>query len=333
MTMSKDDSRDVVSQQMSADYPGRPMTEEQQRTAAAAVRAVTSPGLTMAGSFALVFGLLLLASQSSRDATGGAVFGGLLALSLLLAAAVFWRRQRLLAEVEAGQLEHATGHVEWKGGRYQAQVPGRTLDLTHFNLAAGSYHFSYLPRSGQVVSARLAAAASPTQAHDDLQHALAVANHFNVDDLPAYREGKQGPGKFRRLRRLWSTAGWLLLAAFGLALVFTFMVVADQHSPFAPLVIIVAVALFCVGLGSVLGDVRPTLDIIDGRVLSSRGQVQKFTRVISGRYTTTLYFYTLNGQDWRVSPEAWRALIEGRRYRVYYLPRSKALVGIEPMGE
>jgi hypothetical protein len=331
MSMPDDDSPEVVSQQMSADYPQGPMTEEQQRTAAAAVRAETSPGLIMAAGFALAFGLILLASQSSSDATSNAVFGGLLVLSLLLAAAVFWRRQRLLAEVQAGQLEHATGHVEWKGGRYQAQVPGRTLDLTNFNLAAGSYHFSYLPRSGRVVSARLAAADSPTQAHDELQHALAVANHFNVDDLPAYREGKQGPGRFRRLRRLWSTAGWLLLAAYGLALVFTIMVVADQNSPFAPMVILVAMLLFFFGLGSVLGDLRPTLDIFGGRVLSSRGQVQKFTRVIRGRYTVTLYFYTLNGQDWRVSPEAWRALIEGRRYRVYYLPRSKALVGIEPM--
>src|SRR5579859_4730280 len=96
MTMPDDDGQEVVSQQMSADYPQGPMTEEQQRTAAAAVRAETSPGLIMAVSFALVFGLILLASQSSSDATGNAVFGGLLVLSLLLAAAVFWRRRWLL---------------------------------------------------------------------------------------------------------------------------------------------------------------------------------------------------------------------------------------------
>ncbi len=310
------------------------LTEEQQQRIARAVRAETSPGLIGAGTAIVFFVVLLLASFNSpgADAVAYLLFSGLLLLAALIMGALFWRRARLLAEVQAGQLEQGTGHVEWKGGRYQAQVSGRALDLTAFNLAAGSYHFGYLPRSGRVVSAALAAADTPTQALDELRHVLAVTNHFNLDDLPAYREGKQGPGTFRRLRQQWATAIGLGLAAFGLAVLFTFMVAAEVGQDFAPIVIFIAVFLLLGALGSTLGDIRPTLDILGGRVRSGRGEVGKFKHETHGRYATTFYYYTLNGQNWLVSPEAYRALIEGQRYRLYYLPRSKGLVGIEPVG-
>jgi hypothetical protein len=62
--------------------------------------------------------------------------------SLLLLGARLVRRAQLLAEVQAGQAARATGHAAWKSGRYQAEVPGLSLDLTGFNLAAGSHDFS-----------------------------------------------------------------------------------------------------------------------------------------------------------------------------------------------
>ena len=39
----------------------------------------------------------------------------------------------------------------------------------------------------------------------------------------------------------------------------------------------------------------------------------------------------LNDQQWEVSDDAHRALVEGRKYRVYYLPRSLNFVAIEPI--
>jgi hypothetical protein len=321
-----------VNEKTTAANQGGLLTPEQQQRLGRAVRAETSPGLTGAAMMIALFLVLLLASLNTPEVApvGYLVFGGLLLLSALLMGALFRRRALLLAEVQAGQLEQATGPVEWKSGRYRAQVPGRTLDLTAFNLAAGSYHFGYLPRSGRVVSAQLAAADTPAQALDELRHVLAVANHFNLDDLPAYREGKQGPGTFRRLRQQWATAIWLGLAAFGLALLFTFMVVTEAGQDFAPIVIFIAVFLLLGAVGGTLGDIRPTLDILGGQVLARRGEVGKFKRETHGRYATTFYYYTLNGQDWLVSPDAYRALIAGQRYRLYYLPRSKKLVGIEP---
>jgi|SRR5579859_1050082 len=319
-------------QSLAANRSGR-MTDEQQKRVIAAVRAETSPGLIGAGTAAALFliFLLVLFGNNEPDPAGYLFFGGLLLLSLLLMAVVFWWRARRLAEVHSGQVERATGHVEWKGGRYRAQVPDRVLDLTAFNLAAGSYDFSYLPVSGRVVAAELAAADTPTQAEDELRHALAVANHFNLDDLPAYRDGRQGPGTFRRLRAMWSTAGWLLPAGFVLIMIFVYAVAADPNSGLAPLTFLAGMFLFLWGLGSAIGDIGRTRDVLGGKVRSARGEVGKFTRVTHGRYATTLYYYTLNGQNWRVSPEAYRALIEGQRYQIYYLPRTKALVGIEPI--
>src|SRR5260370_33126206 len=209
-------------EQSTAANRGGQMTDEQERRLAAAVRAETSQGLIGAGSAAAFFLIFTLVAFNDPHVPlpGHLFFGGLLLLSLLIMGALFWRRARLLAEVQAGHLERATGHVDGKSGRYRAQVPGRSLDLTAFNLAAGSYDFSYLPVTGRVVAAELAAADTPTQAEGELRHALAVANHFNLDDLPAYREGQQGPATFRRLRRLGSTAGGLLVG--GLVLIMPF---------------------------------------------------------------------------------------------------------------
>jgi hypothetical protein len=309
------------------------MTEEQQRHVAAAVRAETGQGLFGAGGAVVLFLIFVLASFNTRDASqsGSLVFGGLLLLSLLIMAALFWRRGRLLGEVQAGQLERATGYVEWKSGRYQAEVPGHALDLTAFNLAAGSYDFSYLPRSGRVVAAELAAADTPAQAQDELRHVLAVANHFNLDDLPAYRDGRQGPGTFRRLRRLWSTTGWVLLAALVLLMIFVYMVGANANNDLAPFAFLPAMFLFVWAVGSGLGAIGRTLDVLGGQVRSVSGVVRKLKRVTHGRYATTLYYYTVDSQHWLVSAQAYRALIEGQRYSIYYLPRTKALVGIEPI--
>jgi hypothetical protein len=309
------------------------MTEEQQRRLGAAARAETSQGLIGAGSAAALFLIFILVSFNDAHATlpGYLFFGGLLLLSLLIMAVVFWRRSRLLAEVQAGQLQRATGHVEWKSGRYRAQVPGRVLDLTGFNLAAGSYDFSYLPVSGRVVGAELAAADTPAQAQDELRHALAVTNNFNLDDLPAYREGRQGPGTFRRLRGIWSTAGWLLLAGVVLLMVFVYMVGLNVYTDLAPFAFLPAMFLFIGALGSAIGDTGRTLDVLGGQVRSFRGEVSKTKRETHGRYATTFYYYSIDGQHFLVPAEAYRALIEGQRYRLYYLPRSKALVGIEPI--
>lgn len=235
------------------------MSAEQQRRVTAAAKAEAWSGLAITGGFAFLFLIVLLAQSQSYSAGGQANsqlgLGVMLVITLALFGRLFWRRWQKLAEVKAGSLERVEGRVVWQGGDYRAQVPGRVLSLTSYHLAAGSYLFSFLPRSVRVISAELLMADAPAQAQDELRHILAQTNHLNVGDLPALRQGNLGQSSGRRLRQFWTSTVWLLSIALVLGVLFV----------------------------------------------------------------------------WLVSPEAYRALLPAPHYRVYYLPRSKQLVGIEPI--
>lgn len=47
----------------------------------------------------------------------------------------------------------------------------------------------------------------------------------------------------------------------------------------------------------------------------------------------TDYYYLVGEQRFEISKRAYAALIEGVKYRVYYLPRTKILFSIEALGE
>ena len=47
--------------------------------------------------------------------------------------------------------------------------------------------------------------------------------------------------------------------------------------------------------------------------------------------TSTTYYYFVSKQSFKVSKRAYNALIDRRRYRLYYLPHSRTLVNIEPV--
>jgi hypothetical protein len=51
----------------------------------------------------------------------------------------------------------------------------------------------------------------------------------------------------------------------------------------------------------------------------------------SGRRSRIYYYFALEGLRFSVSSAAYEALIEGLTYRVFYLPRTQMLVGIEPL--
>ena len=316
---------------------GGQLTLEQQRRLSDLVKAESSPGLIGAAGFAFLFGLILWFGSQSETASmslrAELLFGGLFGLAALSFALLFWRCWRRLQEVRAGHLLRADGHILWQGGAYRAQVPGHTLNLSAFNLGAGTYEFSFLPRSGRVIAAELVARDSPAQAQDELRHALAVANHFNVDDLPAYRAGGLGKAGPRRLRRTWSGTGWTLLTALVALVIFAILVNADVSKDLAPFLFFVAVFAGLAGLFSAVGAISPTLDVLGGKVTSAEGVVQKTIRQTHGRGARTYYYYKLSNQSWLVSPEAYRALIEGQNYRAYFLPRSKQLLAVEPLLE
>ena len=54
--------------------------------------------------------------------------------------------------------------------------------------------------------------------------------------------------------------------------------------------------------------------------------------IAGGDGTTDYYSYDIAGQRFPVSETAYHALVDGVPYRFYYLPRSKTIVNIEPLG-
>jgi protein-S-isoprenylcysteine O-methyltransferase Ste14 len=312
------------------------LTPEQQRRVTAAVNAEAAPGLVGGACLAFLFVVIMLAGSRSYSSNMGMrdylLFGGLTFLSLLVMAAFFLRRSRALQEARVGQLQRASGHVVWQGGAYRAEVPGHNLNLSAFNLGAGTYEFSFLPRSGRVIAAELVALDSPAQAQDELRHALAMSNHFNLDDLPAYRRGSLG-NSGRYLRRTWTSTAWIMFFAVLCLVMFAYFVGADVAKDLAPFTFLIGMFLAVWALFSVLGNLIPTLDVLGGHVNSAEGLVQKIIRRTYGRGASTYYYYRLGIQTWTVTPEAYRALIEGPNYRVYFLPRSKLIVGIEPKND
>jgi hypothetical protein len=300
------------------------MTPEQRQSMAASLKAAT-PFLVLVGCLRalFLFTLLILLGTNTFQLlvpASAAVFSGLTALILFYGVWSGLLLARALREVRAGRVEQASGQVD---DYHRASVPGRKLDLAGLNLAAGTYEFYYLPGSGRVVAAELLAAEVPAQTQAQLLHTLAVTNGFNVDWLPDFRQGRLGAGREGRLRRIWSSTGWTLVAAVVVLAVFVFLVNANPNSRLLTYLAVGAMVLAIGVLVSALGAIQPTLDVLAGRVVSAGGPVQKVQRETHGRSASVYCFYQIGNQLWPVSREAYRALVDGERYRIYYLPHAK----------
>jgi protein-S-isoprenylcysteine O-methyltransferase Ste14 len=314
------------------------LTPDQQQLALHRIRAETSSGLWSGVALAVLFGFFFFAALGSPDMDAGTAwpglvfFGGLALIFAVVAAAAYWRRRRDSQEVEAGIVERADGHIVWEGGAYRAEVPGHTLNLTAFNLAAGTYTFSFMPRTGRVVAADLVALDTPAEAQDELRHALAVSNHFNLDDLPALRQGRLGTGGGRRLRRAWTGPVIFLLASLLLFGLFIVLVAVEPSLDALPVLFIVAAVAGLAGAFGALATINLTRDVLAGQVSSATGTVYGTIHQTHGRGAHTYYYYKLDKHTWLVTAEAYRALATGHDLRVYFLPRSHTLVGMEPVG-
>lgn len=311
------------------------LTPEQQQRLAAAIWNRYSVWLVLTGFFAAMSLLILLVGAATPSARMGtrdlALFGG---LTVLFAGGSAWAGVRLAAalrELRAGRIEQATGQVVWERGYYRAAISGRKLELDGLKLGMGTYEFYYLPGSGRVAAAERLAGETPAQAQDQLTHALAMATGFNADHLPAYRQGRLAGDRLERLRRMWGSAAWTLLFV-GVALAaFLYLVNIDEKSQLLPVLCVGDLFGAVLGLGYAAGALLPTIDVLSGQVDSAEGVVEKLKVVTYGRSSRSFFYYQIGAQRWRVSPQAYRALMEGQGYRVYYLPRSKQLVAVEPV--
>ncbi len=184
------------------------------------------------------------------------------------------------------------------------------------DLAPGAYHFFYLPLSRRLLSAERQEIFEPDGPQAGLLAALAEANGFSLDELEMNRQGRlSGRQRLKKVRGLFFIL--VLLAAIVIG-----GVVSALHTNLLVIIVFALVALFIVFL-----LVRSSLDVLEGRVVSTDGLVHRIKDTTDG----VDYYYTVEKLKFRVGERAFAALVTGERYRVYYLPRSKQFVSIEPL--
>jgi hypothetical protein len=243
-------------------------------------------------------------------------------------------------------------------GPLERPLPSRPVQLP-----PGRYRFFFLPRSRTLLSAEpltpmaagaaFPAAADPllglpdyqpaptpylAEAHaafstlpqgalGALQHALAEGNRFTLDDLAANRAGRLSGRQARRL-----LAPLIMLAPVCVPFVVIgagVLYLALTESMLRPSGLVIGITFTGGGLLMLAYALSRVADTL-GREVRSIAGIVTAERDSSGDSTT--FRYKVNKMKFQVSGLAYTALISGLAYRIYYTPRSKTLVSIEPFG-
>jgi hypothetical protein len=166
-----------------------------------------------------------------------------------------------------------------------------------------------------------------------LQAALARANSFLPAALDANRAGRLTPEQAQRLertdrrdRRLLVLVGLVLLLGVGLYLGCEvsqrgLQALPDHGEAYVGL----AVGGLLVGLGVFWREYQTDLARADVTMVEGRGTREMDTTADG----PPSYSYSVGGVGFDVTEPAYRAFVDGRYYRAYYLPYSGHLVNIE----
>lgn len=231
-------------------------------------------------------------------------------------------------DLENRAVHSSRGRVEWTGNRYQMLADSQALRSLHFRVALpppGAYRFYYLPHTGLVILAEETTANEPESPEKALLNALAQSNNFTPADLGQNRDGRLGRHQENRL--LIVLALYLLGLPIGAILFFSLrMQIERALSPTATIMLMIVFAfLFLRFCWSALKIVA---DIWNGRVKSLEGMVE--LDIHRSRYSDS-YYYVMDTIRFQISRAAYNALVEGKPYRVFYVPYSRRLVSIEPI--
>lgn len=246
-----------------------------------------------------------------------------------------WQRwSALKRDRENRAIRIGQGQLAFQKGKYIAQAAGRDLLLPSAANAGGlkpgaTYRFYYLEESGFVLSAEEVYPASPAQARSSLLGILASANNFQMDDLEVNRNGETTSAQ--RMKALPSVLFGLLIGAFPVGMGLVFFFVGREEG--GDLLALLIPALFVLVFGLVGGFMffNGLLDLMTHAPLVVEGLGRKEKRTSGGKNRSTTYYYVVDGVSFRVSRGAFQALVDGERYRVYALPRTKRLLTIEPL--
>jgi len=249
-------------------------------------------------------------------------------LALLYIVRLILARREWLTE----QIEHAEGQITWGGQNYITEVEGRRLKPAgRLNLPPGNYQLFYLPRAGWLLSAeRLAAGEQQTS--PDLRNILAHANGSSLEAIVDNRRGRLADDQVRPLLHLVARCFLESLILIGIAAIFAFTFLT-RHDLNMVVVRITLGAIIALSLFSLWRVVRIIVDILRKQVVVTEGLVRKtFSEHLNRMWQKhRTYYYQINNLKFEVSRRSYNALVTGLAYRLYYVPRSKTMVGIEPL--
>ncbi len=263
------------------------------------------------------------------------LFGGVLLTAGLRR---LWTWSRVNA---SGALVAAEGRLVWLQNTYKGVIDGRQLSLHGAaELPPGAYRFFYLTGANLIVSVeRLSLNTTPNDTQDEIVRALHEALDFANEDLEANRSlrlsrRQRGNLVLGVMQLVGFFGSFVLILTSGVGVVLSGgslrLAVASGLVPllcFAPILL----GLVVVFVPSIAADMR---DALAGTVGSVVGPLKELTEVRgSGRSQRTYYYYVVEGQKFKVTPAALKASIEGMPYRLFYLPRSKKVLSIEPLPE
>lgn len=250
---------------------------------------------------------------------------------------VFSNTAKLKRDYENRAIRQAQGQLAFDKNGYVFKTADRNLLLpsaenTGGLLPGATYRVFYLEESGFLLSAEEVFPVSPAQARAALTEILAQANGFTLEDLAANRNGEVTSSQ-----RMKPLAGVLIgmligLAALAFGSLLFFQVFPNVEAGEALTVMVVPALVL--GVFVLIGGwmvVGGLLDMSVSSLEQAQGPGRKEKRTSRGKNRSTYYYYVIGGKSFRVTRRAYTALMDGLDYRIYYLPRTKKLVSIEPL--
>jgi hypothetical protein len=231
-------------------------------------------------------------------------------------------------DVTNGVVESAVGKIEWSGKRYQMRTENRLLRSLRVGGSTlpppGAYRFYYLPRTGLVVMAE-EVGKNDIRYVQTLLQALASANSFSLEDLKVNQEGLLSK---RQENRLLLTIVLYLLGCLGSAVLFVIFTPQIQRSVSSTGLLLLIVVVGVLLLRFSWSAAKMIADLWHGHADSVEGLVTREGH--RAKYSIS-YYYVCDPHRFQVPASGYHALVEGKPYRIFYAPRSKRLVSIEPI--
>jgi hypothetical protein len=282
-----------------------------------------SVSLILVGVVTSLFWVIGISEQDK----GALLIGILVTLTYLLIFAVWPLRQYLKlrgnfqADLAAGRVKTVRGQITWRLNNYQMEFAGSNPSMAAcYRLTGampGAYSFSVLPRSGFVV---LAEPDANSDWRARLTSTLAGYMGYTADDLALNQQHQLAP---RQRGRLWTRTAIVSLLALG-AFVLAVSEIVLYHLSLVPLLfsgIFVATGLYLFANAlRLVRDARSSIvNVAQGEIAlaEQRPQVERHIAV--------------GGVRLPVSLPLWNALPARVTYAVYYAPRSRRIVSIEPL--